>query len=385
MKGYRKIRIKKQKYALKKRGMKIQKDKLFIILVVIVSLITIINIIYNYSRNNSPNVVENKNKQSEIYSKIRPELSLSNNESTKLEDNNNNNSTLNNESVVKPNNFEYFCCFCVMGKMENRYTRELISYYLSLGVDKFVIADNNLPNTEKFTDVVQDYILNGTVDYIDIIGQFYEYAEYYEIMYQKYKNKCEWVTFFDFDEYLALYSEEGKKIALKEFLSNKKFDKCEAIEFNWLLYGDNDLVYYDNRTSIERFTKPDYENRYNGYVKSMIRGGLKKTAFFPTQSIHKPDRNIITCSPDGEIPIKFSLDGLNPPNFKYGYLMHFNTRTAEEYVGKIKRGYAGNKYEPINERVNLFFTHNKFTKEKLEVFEKLLNHTFSRYHDRNDN
>ena len=376
MKDYFKIEIKRRKFALKKRRKNWPKDKLFIILVFIVSIITIINIFYNIFRTNT-NVVKNKKKQSEIFAKIRPQLYSSNNESTKLEDNNN--YTLNNDSIVKTNNFKYFCCFCVMGKMENRYTRELISYYLSLGVDKFVIADNNLPNTEKFTDVVQDYINNGTVDYIDIIGQFYEYDKYYEIMYQKYKDKCEWVTFFDFDEYLVLYSDEGKKIALKEFLSNKKFDKCEAIEFNWLLYGDNDLVYYDNRTSIERFTKPDYKNIYNRFVKSMIRGGLNKTAFFPRQSIHKPDMNIVTCSPDGEIPTIFSNDNLDPPNFKYGYLMHFNTRTAEEYVGKIKRGYAGNRYEPIVGRVDLFFIHNKFTQEKLKVFEKLLNQTFNGY------
>ena len=61
-------------------------------------------------------------------------------------------------------NEKYFCCFCAMGKMENRYSRELISYYMSIGVDKFVIADNNLPNTEKFSDILQDYIKNGTVD-----------------------------------------------------------------------------------------------------------------------------------------------------------------------------------------------------------------------------
>ena len=239
--------------------------------------------------------------------------------------------------------------------MENRYTRELISYYQSIGVDKFVIADNNLPNTEKFTDVVQDYIDNGTVDYIDVIGQLENYEFYYEMIYQKYKNKCEWVMFFDFDEYLVMLSEEGKKIGLKEYLSNKKFDKCEAIEFNWLMYGDNDLVYYDNRTSIERFTKPNYENIYNKFVKSMIRGGLNKTAFYPKQSIHKPDKNISTCKPDGEMPTTFSFDTLIPPEFKYGYLIHFNTRTAEEYVGKIKRGYAGNRYEQFDERVDLFF------------------------------
>ena len=54
--------------------------------------------------------------------------------------------------------------------MENKYIRELIEYYLKLGVEKFILGDNNLPNTEKFADVIQDYINDGTVDVIDLIG-----------------------------------------------------------------------------------------------------------------------------------------------------------------------------------------------------------------------
>jgi hypothetical protein len=58
----------------------------------------------------------------------------------------------------------YFACFSGMGKLENRYVRELIEYYLNLGVEKFILGDNNDPNTEKLSDVIQDYINDGTVD-----------------------------------------------------------------------------------------------------------------------------------------------------------------------------------------------------------------------------
>ena len=51
-----------------------------------------------------------------------------------------------------------------MGKLENLYSRELISYYMNLGVEKFVFGDNNLRGTEKLSDVLQDYISNGIVD-----------------------------------------------------------------------------------------------------------------------------------------------------------------------------------------------------------------------------
>ena len=64
-----------------------------------------------------------------------------------------------------------------MGKKENLYSRQFISYYLNLGVD---------PNTEKLSDVLQDYISNGTVDIIDIIGSSIGQSAFYGELYQKY-------------------------------------------------------------------------------------------------------------------------------------------------------------------------------------------------------
>ena len=38
----------------------------------------------------------------------------------------------------KENKTDYYACFSGMGKMENKYIRELIEYYLKLGVEKFI-------------------------------------------------------------------------------------------------------------------------------------------------------------------------------------------------------------------------------------------------------
>lgn len=91
--------------------------------------------------------------------------------------------------------------------------------------------------------------------------------------------KCNWLTFFDFDEYLVMHFDKTKNLTIKEYLSSDIFDNCKGIEINWLMNGDNDLVYYDNRSSIERFTKSDYSNYFNRFVKSIIRGNLDKIVF----------------------------------------------------------------------------------------------------------
>ena len=284
----------------------------------------------------------------------------------------------NQKASKKENKLEYFCCFCAMGKRENLYSRELIEYYRGIGVEKFVFGDNNLPNTEKLSDVLEDYIKEGLVDILEIFGSTIGQGEFYGVMYDKYKKKCKWLTFFDFDEYLVMHFDKTKNLTIKEYLSSRIFDNCEGIEINWLMYGDNDLVYYDNRSSIERFTKPDYSNYANRFVKSIVRGNLDKIVFKPGDTQHQPNRELKLCNSLGE-PAIYYPDCIIPPRFEYSYLMHFNTRTAEEYANKIKRGYpSGYSFKidrDLNERIRKFFSHNKFTEEKLQVFQKSFNTT----------
>ena len=279
----------------------------------------------------------------------------------------------------KDPNFEYFYCFCAMGRKENLYLRELINYYINLGVEKFVFGDNNSPDTEKMSDVLQDYINNGTVDIIDIIGNRIGQGEFYGIMYQKYKNRCKWLSFFDFDEYLVMNFEVGKHISVQEYLSNKIFDKCDVVLINWLMYGDNDYVYYNKNPLKDRFTKPDFFNYANKFVKSIVRGNINKKVFGYRSSCHMPNDNLRLCNSIGE-KANYIVDIVYPPVLDYAYLAHFNTKTSEEFVEKTNRGLPGKINHPRNIRdsIRLFFNHNKFSRKKMEMFSKKFNLSYDK-------
>ena len=103
------------------------------------------------------------------------------------------------------NYYKYYACFCGIGRQENKYAREFIEYYINLGVEKFIIGDNNLPNTEKLSDILQDYISNGTVNIIKMFGSTLGQSEFGQIIYEKYKSRCGWFLYFDFDEYLKIF------------------------------------------------------------------------------------------------------------------------------------------------------------------------------------
>ena len=174
---------------------------------------------------------------------------------------------------------------------------------------------------------------------------------------------------------------------LQQFLSNQIFSSCESILFNWLIYTDNDLIFYDNRKVLERFTTPNYLNRDNVHVKSIVRGNLDKIIFYNNTSHHVPSKDLSICNSKGNLikQEKYNPFAVSPPIFDYGYLKHFTTKTAEEYCVKIKRGNNRGKKFDLKERVNLFFYHNKFTYEKLKVFENTFNMSFKPYIRYNSN
>ena len=111
-------------------------------------------------------------------------------------------------------------------------------------------------------------------------------------------------------------------------------------------------------------------------MKSIVRGGLNKTIFYPKKSNHVPDANLKICNSIGDILTRYNPFNVRPPIYKYGELKHFTTKTAEEYANKTRRGANRNiAYKP-EDRVKLFFRFNKFSQEKLNFFEKQFNKSF---------
>lgn len=279
--------------------------------------------------------------------------------------------------LKKEKNYKYYFCFCAMGKMENEYINEVIDYYKKLGVDKFYISDNNNINSEKFSDVLSKEIEQGIVEIYDAIGQKVGLIEMFHLLYKKYHSNCRWLSFFDLDEFLLIKT--GNK-TIQGYLSKKKFQKCDVVLINWLVYGDSGIVYYNrNKTVNERFNKPLYRYKTNKFVKSIIKGNIKFNPWPTTGSNHRPNRQLRTCNSKGDKAKTFN-DVLKPPILEDVYIKHFITKSAEEFIYKTKRGHAKRYFKDyIGRRVKIFFKFNDVTEEKVRLFEKGFNRSFAEY------
>ena len=267
-------------------------------------------------------------------------------------------------------------CLCTLGKKENLYAREFIEYYKLLGFDKIIIFDNNEINDENFENVLKDYIKNKFVEIIDIRGLTSVQIPVFNYCYKRYNKLFDWIAFFDFDEYLFINDYKN----INNLIYNKRFEKCQTILFNWYFYDDNDLIKYDKRKVIERFSRPKMKSFG---VKSMIRGNIGELIII---SSHISGINInYFCDPYGfrVFPNSFYTN-IFKNNYNI-YIKHFYTKTVEEFCTKINKGDVQfhqnqpNYKNYINKKLKSFFSINKITLYKIKVLEKCLGINLYKY------
>jgi len=262
---------------------------------------------------------------------------------------------------------------CLICKGENLYIKEFIDHYINLGYSHFFIYDNNDINGEKLEDIIHKEIESGLISIFNYRGinkkpQFKVYIDCYERNNKNY----DWLSFFDTDEFLEI---KPNGIKIQDFLDNERFKNCQNVKFNWLLFSDDNKLYYENKSIQKRFKRPLFNNSLNKHVKSTIRGNLSSNYWKGAQNPHSGVNNYNCCTPSGNQISKISPYN-EPYDFKYGYLKHYRTKTIEEYIKKMRKGRADYELD-YKYMIDTFFLTNKKTKHKLDIFKKEFNITFN--------
>ena len=277
-------------------------------------------------------------------------------------------------------NKELKVCLCTIGKKENLYASEFVEHDKKIGYDKIFIYDNNDIGDERFENVLNKHISSNFVQIINYRGyrgkRQSPQSDAFIDCYEKNKNNYDWLSFFDFDEFLEI----NKNKNIKEYLNNKIFKKCANIKINWLMFSDNDLLYYENIPLQKRFTTPLYHDNANIIIKSTVRGNLKFNYWRSMNNPHSSSNYLTACNSMGNItnPTTFYS---SPFNHEYSYLKHYPTKTIQEYCNKMKKGRADLLIKIDNKTLenyfNYFFERNKKTKKKIEYFKNSFNFTIS--------
>lgn len=270
------------------------------------------------------------------------------------------------------------CAVCAVIRLENQYVREWVEYYKKLDFDKIILYDNNSLNEDKLSDVIGDYIDSGFVDVIPYAGKQCFQVKAYNDCLKKYHKSYNWIAFFDLDEFLTFTDCSTIKEYLSRFTNNE-----DAICFQWMIFDDNDLVYYKDKPCLERFTRPmDYNKCFqynfpeNDHIKTMVRCSPINYIWFNAGHPH-------ACTGTKNAVLANGKKNINPTSpwkhhqlYEPAYLKHFCMKTIDEYVRfKLRRGHPDVNRMIFNKRHNIdkFFIINNHTPEKDEYVNKLKN------------
>ena len=174
-------------------------------------------------------------------------------------------------------------------------------------------------------------------------------------------------------------------MTLKTYLDTPMFDKCDVVRIHWLIYDDNNLIYYENKTLKERFTHALPHHNLNIYHKSIVRGKEYNVSMFMEEgTAHQPSSRIKTqCSAIGQIE-NYGKGIMTPPHFELCHLRHHTFKTAEEFALKLLRGESNTKKYDYDKLMVYYAKVNLITEEKLKVIEHIVNKTFPKYHKNNN-
>lgn len=266
---------------------------------------------------------------------------------------------------------------CCIAKLENDYIRFFVEYYKSLHFDKIIIYDNNEPDGERFEEVIGDYIQSGFVELVAFRGRKAPQMEAYQDAYDRYNKDYDWLAFFDCDEFLTFVDGTDN---IHSFLSREIFNPFQVVHFNWMVYGDNEMLDNDGRNIIERFQNPimpyNFETPYasfpeNYHVKSIVRGGLCDIKW--ENGSHTPQSCYSKCCNPIGVPVKSNSH--QDIEYNSAYIRHYSTKTIGEWVkNKMKKGdvfYSGEKAEQMVS-LDFFFRYNMKTEDKMKYAEKLI-------------
>jgi len=231
-----------------------------------------------------------------------------------------------------------------MVKNESEYIKEWLEYHMLVGVDKFVIYDNN--SDDNLKEILQPYINSGKVDYFlytktqldfekkNKKAEYWAFQAYaYNDAIKKYRNKSKWIGFIDIDEFIVPVKKDYIIDVINEIendiLKGKLFT---GLAINWVMYGFSGHRDKPNGLIIENFTRNDgILERIKSIVnpRTVIQYQVHAALhFFHIKVINEHGKD----SYETDIS-KSSIEKIR--------INHYYTRSYEEYTQKIIKNRAG--------------------------------------------
>lgn len=149
-------------------------------------------------------------------------------------------------------------CIFTCALNEELYISEWCYYHFKIGIDKIFICDTSNNFSLSNHNVSKDNRIK--LIHRPNIGEKFDQVKHINEHFNNEKNNFKWCAQIDCDEFIVL----KKHSNIKDYLNSINLHSgCLGI--NWVLFGNNNHAFYENKAVINRFTK--CENKPDKHIK----------------------------------------------------------------------------------------------------------------------
>lgn len=224
----------------------------------------------------------------------------------------------------------YYLGLCGIAKDETPYLREWVEYHRLIGFEHFYLYDNEsaVPIEETLADMWD----SGLLDSFNVVGKGRQLTAYNHCL-RHYGKDCEWLAFFDLDEFLSLKNGNDARALLADY------EDFGGLAVNLAGFNSGGHLARPEGLVLENFTGCF---RHEITVKCIVRPRFVDLPLTPHHFIYTDDTFAVNAD---KIP---AYGGYAPVATEKVRLNHYSFRSQQDYEDKIRRGDA--IYTEINPR-----------------------------------
>ena len=246
--------------------------------------------------------------------------------------------------AVNENLFLYDLAIVAILKNEGHYVKEWLDYHLLAGVDHFYLYDNE--SSDNYKEIIAPYVKAGLVTTKYFPGESMQFAVYDDAVLN-YRFHCRYMAFVDLDEFIfPKNTTDSISATLDKILKN--YPDASGLAINWQMFGSNGQETADySRGVLERFTKRapvdwvvPIPNRDipggNAQVKTIA--DPRRVYFFTSTHFPIYYEGCHSVNEIGGVVPNYCNEPVTADKIA---INHYNAKSREEFLIKMKRGRAG--------------------------------------------
>lgn len=247
-------------------------------------------------------------------------------------------------------------CIATMMKNESDSLIEWVCYHLAIGIDSFIVANNeSSDSTNDILKLLSEYCNLEFFDF-DTPKSSRPQLPAFNYMLNEYKHKHDLMAFIDADEFLCPMNDHEIITPLLDSLFSH--ENVGAIAINWCNYGSSNAIFKESGLAIERFSQHSLNNFLPNHHYKTIFKAKDAIKFINPHHIETTKKYI---SSDGSELVNHPTLGIGlSKDVKWDNIRinHYVIKSLQEYfVGKSLRGNASTQ-KPVD-RKSYFLSYDR--------------------------